>query len=94
MERSPTEITTARRNLAQRIERFVGKVGATPDELTSDHLANLSIALTALEHGDYPAGEDAMMLAEYGLSPRRTPTAADIRPLAEMVADFERLRAG
>jgi hypothetical protein len=65
-----TEIATARRNLAQRIERFLAKRRADGAPLTVEESTNLGAALDHLESGRSPAGEDAMMLAEKGWAAR------------------------
>ncbi len=84
-------MSTARRNLVHRIERFPARIGAgfQPDV---DALANLAVALECLERDDPPAGEDAMMLAEKGWASRSTPST-EPRPVAELQAHFARLVA-
>lgn len=83
---------TDRRNLAHRIERFLTRIrdgGVQPDV---DAIANLTLAIDCLERDDYPAGQDAMLLAEKGWAPR-FPPAIEPKLLAELVAQFERLVA-
>jgi hypothetical protein len=86
---SPKAVATARRNLAQRIERCVGQISG---DLQADDnvIANLREALNCLEQGMYPAGEDAMMNAEKGYPPRVPPTGPQ-KPIAELLAHFERV---
>lgn len=81
---------TDRRNLADRIERFLTGIRTAGTEPDVDAIANLTLALECLERADYPAGQDAMLLAEKGWAPR-LPPATEPRPLAELVAQFERL---
>jgi hypothetical protein len=59
---SSTSIATARRNLAQRLERFLA--AKRESVLTAGEATNIAAALACLESGRYPDGEDAMMLAE------------------------------
>jgi hypothetical protein len=64
MTMSPRALATARRNLAQRIDRFIDSLereGRDPNRLEAD------FALSALGHlavDQWPMGEDAMMRAE------------------------------
>lgn len=88
MENS-TSIATARRNLAQRIERFL----AVKREivLTAGEVANIAAALTCLESGRYGDGEDAMMLAEKDWPPRgEVGKAIPLEALAERLAELLR----
>ena len=58
---SPAAVATARRNVAQRIERFLNgleRAGRLPNR---HHLRE---AFQKLEAGQYPEGEDAMLKAE------------------------------
>ena len=89
---NPTAVRAARRNLVLRIERYLRQIdgGLQPE---SDAAVNLAVGIGALESGDYSNGEDAMLLAEMGYAPRHAPTAADLRPVAELRQVFERLRA-
>ena len=64
------EIATSRRNLAQRIQRFLVRRRADGAPLTAEEATNITAALSGLERGRYPEGEDAMMLAEKGWAPR------------------------
>lgn len=83
---------TDRRNLAYRIERFLTRIRSEGTQPDVDAMANLALALACLERDDYPAGQDAMLLAEKSWAPR-FPPAGEPRPLAELVAQFERLVA-
>jgi hypothetical protein len=76
MTMSPTAIRTARRNLVQRIERFVRRIQAEGFQPGPDALANFEVALECLERADYPDGEDTMNCGEYGFAPR-FPRAAE-----------------
>ena len=61
---SPAAVATARRNVAQRIERFLNgleRAGRPPNRRELHHLRE---ALQKLEAGQYPEGEDAMPDAE------------------------------
>jgi hypothetical protein len=63
-------VRTARRNLVQRIDRFVKRIQTDGFQPGPDAIANFEMALECLERGDYPAGEDAMICGEYGFEPR------------------------
>jgi len=63
-----TAIATARRDLAQRLERFLA--AKRESVLTAGEATNVAAALACLESGRYPDGEDAMMLAEKDWPPR------------------------
>ena len=67
MENS-TSIAAARRNLAQRIERFLA--AKRESVLTAGEATNIAAALACFESSRYPDGEDAMMLAEKDWPPR------------------------
>jgi hypothetical protein len=84
------DVATARRNLAQRIERFLAARRETI--LTAGEATNITAALAFLESGRYPKGEDAMMLAEKGWPSRgEFGTATALEVLAELLADLVRL---
>jgi hypothetical protein len=88
MTMSPTAVRTARRNLIQRIERFIKRgEGAQP---SVDAIANFEVALECLEREDYPGGEDAMIWGEHGFAPR-VPRAAGPSPISELIDRFQRL---
>jgi hypothetical protein len=68
MTLSPAAVATARRNVSQRIERFlVGleRDGRLPNRHERFHIRE---ALDKLTEGQYPAAEDAMLKAERSLS--------------------------
>ena len=84
---TPRSIATARRNLAQRVERFL----ATKREsvLTAGEATNSAAARACLESGRDPDGEDAMMLAEKDSPPRgEVGTAVPVEVLAERLAEL------
>ena len=88
MENS-TSITTARRNLAQRVERFLASKRECV--LTAGEATNIAVALACLESGRYPDGEDAMMLAEKDWPPRgELGKAVPLEVLAERLAGLLR----
>jgi hypothetical protein len=80
MTMSPTA-RTARRNLVQRIERFVRRIQTEALLPGPDAIANFEIALECLERADYAGGEDAMIWGEYG-SRRASPGRRSRRRLA------------
>jgi len=82
-----TEIATARRNLVQRLERFLGAKRETI--LTASEATNVAAALTHLDHSRYPEGEDAMMLAEKDWPPRgEVGKAIAVEALATRLAEL------
>jgi hypothetical protein len=89
---SPTAVRTARRNLVQRIDRFVRRIQIEGFQPGPDAIANFEVALEYLERANYPDGEDAMMWGEYGFAPR-FPRLAEPPPIGELIDRFERLRA-
>ena len=92
MTMSPTAVRTARRNLVQRIDRFVGRIQTEGFQPGPDAIANFEVALERLERADYPSGEDAMIRGEYGYAPR-SPRPADPPPIGKLIERFERLPA-
>lgn len=91
MTMSPTAVRTARRNLVQRIDRFVRRIQTDGFQPGPDAIANFDVALECLERTDYPGGEDAMLWGEYGFAPR-LPRPTEPSPIGELIARFERLR--
>ena len=84
-----TSIATARRNLAQRIERFLA--AKRESVLTAGEATNITAALAFLESGRYADGEDAMMLAEKDWPPRgEVGKAIPLDALAERLAELLR----
>src|SRR5436190_20938500 len=61
---SPAAVATARRNVAQRIERFLNGLERADRPPNRRELYHLWEALQKLEAGQYPEGEDAMLKAE------------------------------
>ena len=92
MTMSPTAVRTARRNLVQRIDRFVRRIQTEGFQPGPDAIANFEVALEYLEQANYPDGEDAMIWGEYGFAPR-FPRAVEPPPIAKLIERFERLRA-
>jgi hypothetical protein len=91
MTMSPTAVRTARRNLVQRIERFVRRIQTEGFQPGPDAIANFEVALECLERADYPGGEDAMIWGEYGFAPR-FPRPVEPLPIDKLIERFERLR--
>ncbi len=54
MTMSPTAVRTARRNLVQRINRFVRRIQIEGLQPGPDAIANFEVALECLERADYP----------------------------------------
>jgi hypothetical protein len=90
---SPTAIRTARRNLVQRIERYVKRIETEGFQPTVNALANFEVALECLERSDYPSGEDAIIWDEYGFAPR-CPRPSDPASVQQLIARFRELRDG
>ena len=57
-------MATARRNVVERIARFLDDLERDGREPRHWQGSQVRAALSALERGNYPAGEDAMMRAE------------------------------
>jgi hypothetical protein len=64
MTLSPTARATARRNVAERIDRFLNVLARAQRLPNRRELFWLRHALANLQEGQYPAGEDAMDKAE------------------------------
>lgn len=60
MTMSPKALATARRNVAQRIQRFLDELTRDGKEPSPWQIVNTAEALHHLEHANYPAGEDAI----------------------------------
>jgi len=90
MDWSPPEIATARRNLAQRIERFVAaleQAGRDPTRLEANHVA---AAIGCLRQDLWPDGETMMLYAEKGWRPELVNPAGeplDTRRLREALTE-------
>ena len=61
---SSAAVATARRNVAQRIERFLNGLERARRPPNRRELHHLREAFQKLEAGQYPEGEDAMLNAE------------------------------
>jgi len=93
-------MATARRNVVERIARFLDDLerdGREPGHWQGDQVRH---ALAALERGNYPAGEDAMMRAERPdlfrssvLANRRAARLSEVPTLANLRASLARLQA-
>jgi hypothetical protein len=90
MTLNPTARATARRNVAERIDRFLDGLRRARRAPNRRELFWLRDALANLEQGQYPAGEDAMDKAERTL-PIPEHAANDLRTNAS--ASVEQLRA-
>jgi hypothetical protein len=67
MTLNPTARTTARRNVAERIDRLLNGLEGARRQPNRRELFWLRDALVNLQEGQYPAGEDAMDKAERAL---------------------------
>ena len=65
MTQSPQALATARRNVVQRIARFIETLEQEPREPDPWESEHVQRALAALEELDFPRGEQAMMWAEW-----------------------------
>lgn len=87
---SSTSIATGRRNLAQRIERFLA--AKRDGVLTAGEATNITAALDCLESGRHPDGEGAAMHAEKGWPPRgEAGRAVPVEVLAARLAGLLRV---
>jgi hypothetical protein len=68
MTLNPTARATARRNVAERIDRFLNVLEGARRPPNRRELFWLRDALVNLQEGQYPAGEDAMHKAERAVS--------------------------
>jgi len=69
---SPAAVATARRNVVQRIERFLNGLERARRPPNRRELYHLREALQKLEAGQYPEGEDAMLKGSGGRCPCRS----------------------
>jgi hypothetical protein len=92
-------MATARRNVVERITRFLDDLerdGREPGHWQGDQVRH---ALAALERGNYPAGEDAMMRAERpdlfrsAILANRRAMLSEVPTLANLRANLARLQA-
>lgn len=74
MSMSPAALATGRRNIVQRIARFIEALERAPREPDPWEGEHVQRALVALDELDYPRGEQAMMWAEWPPE-RRSPDA-------------------
>lgn len=76
-----TAFATARRNVVQRITRFIEaleQAAREPDPWECEHVQR---ALAALDELDFPRGEQAMMWAEWAPDRRALDAMAKLQPL-------------
>ena len=90
MTLNPTACATARRNVADRIDRFLNGLQSVRRLPNRRELFWLRDALANLQEGQYPAGEDAMDKAERALP---IPEHDDNDPKTNAGATIEQLRA-
>ena len=90
MTLSPTARATARRNVAERVDRFLNGLQHVRRLPNRRELFWLRHALVSLQEAEYPAGEEAMDKAERTL-PIPGPAAHDLSTNAG--ATVEQLRA-
>ena len=90
MALNPTALATARRNVAERIDRFLivlDRAGRMPNRR---ELFWLRQALASFDNADHPAGEDAMDKAERALA---IPEHAANEPSTNANVTLEQLRS-
>jgi hypothetical protein len=68
MTLNPTALATARRNVAERFDRFLNVLRHARREPNRRELFWLRQALVSLQDADYPSGEDAIDKAERTLA--------------------------
>jgi hypothetical protein len=95
---SPAAIATARRNVAQRIERFLNGLERAGRPPNRRELYYLREAFQKLEAGQYPESEDAMLKAER-IAPipeaaATAPTTTDPMSIEELRAELARILQG
>ena len=81
MTQTTTALATARRNVLQRITRFIEwleKAPREPDPWEGEHVQR---ALAALEELDFPRGEQVMMWAEWPPGRRALDAMAKLQPV-------------
>lgn len=91
MSLSAIALATARRNVTQRIARFIEALEQAPREPDLWECEHLLRALAALDELDFPRGEQAMMWAEWAAE-RRSPDAMSKLQLVHKVATTGDLR--
>jgi hypothetical protein len=90
MTLNPTARATARRNVVDRFDRFLGGLERARRQPKRRELYWLRQALVSLDNADYPAGEDAMDKAERALP---IPEHATNDPSTNADVTLEQLRA-
>jgi hypothetical protein len=97
MTLSPAAIATARRNVVQRIDRFLDGLDRAGRPPNPGELHYLREALKKLDAGLHPDGEDAMLKAERINSISEDGaaiTASDAMPVDELRAELRRIIQG
>jgi hypothetical protein len=90
MTLNPTARATARRNVADRFDRFLDGLQRAQRQPNRRELFWLRQALVSLDNADYPEGEDAMDKAERALA---IPEQAANDPSTNANATLEQLRS-
>jgi hypothetical protein len=86
---SPAALATARRNVTQRIARFIEALEQAPREPDLWECVHVMRALAALDELDFPRGEQAMMWAEWAPE-RRSPNAmATLPPVHQPISTVQ-----
>ena len=97
MSLSPAALATARRNITQRIARFIEALEQAPREPDPWECEHILRALTALDELDLPRGEQAMMWAEWAPERRSPDAMANLLPVrqpmstAQLRQQFDRI---
>ena len=81
MTQTTTALATARRNVVQRITRFIEALEQAPREPDTWECEHVQRALAALEELHFPRGEQAMMWAEWAPDRRARDAMAKLQPL-------------
>lgn len=81
MTQTTTALATARRNVLQRITRFIESLEQAPREPDPWECEHVQRALAALEELDFPRGEQAMMWAEWGPGRRMPDAMKKLQPI-------------
>lgn len=91
MSLSPAALATRRRNIVQRIGRFIEALEQAPREPDLWECAHVQRALVAPDELDFPRGEQAMMSAEWPPE-RRSPDALTELRQVHAATDTRELR--
>lgn len=100
MSQSPVTLATARRNVTQRIARFIEALEEAPREPDPWECEHVQRALSALDELDFARGEQAMMWAEWSPDRRSPDAAAKLLPVhnpattGDLRRQFERIVSG